>query len=35
MLGIFSCKNKGGMALEDNTNKGNSCSFGVPSLTKT
>ena len=34
LLSVFSCKNKGGMSLEENTNTGNVYSFGDPALTK-
>ena len=34
LLSVFSCKNKGGMSLEENTNTGNVYSFGDPAFTK-
>ena len=34
LLSIFSCKNKGGMSLEENANTGNVYSFGDPAFTK-
>ena len=34
LLSVFSCKNKGGMSLEENANTGNVYSFGDPAFTK-
>ena len=34
LLSVFSCKNKGGMSLEENTNTDNVYSFGDPAFTK-